>query len=52
VVASAPGHVEAVRGLILDALTEGELEQLGDIARRILTRLDETAADTRSAFAS
>jgi DNA-binding MarR family transcriptional regulator len=43
VVASAPGHVEAVRGLILDALTDGELEQLGDIARRILTRLDETA---------
>ena len=38
--ASAPGHVEAVRSLILDALTPGELEQLGDMARRILARLD------------
>jgi DNA-binding MarR family transcriptional regulator len=49
VVASAPGHVEAVRSLILDALTEGELEQLGDMARRILTRLDATG-DPQSAF--
>jgi len=49
VVASAPGHVEAVRSLILDALTEGELAQLGDIARRILTRLDSTG-DVRAAF--
>ena len=52
VVASAPGHVEAVRGLILDALTEGELQQLGDIARRVLARLDDPAGDTRNAFAS
>jgi DNA-binding MarR family transcriptional regulator len=48
VVASAPGHVEAVRTLILDALTDGELEQLGDMARRILARLD-AATDTRGA---
>ena len=40
VVASAPGHVEAVRTLVLDALTEDELEELGGIARRILGRLD------------
>ncbi|GAB1691464.1 MarR family winged helix-turn-helix transcriptional regulator [Krasilnikovia sp. M28-CT-15] len=44
VVASAPGHVEAVRALILDALTDSELEQLGDMARRILARLDAQQA--------
>jgi DNA-binding MarR family transcriptional regulator len=38
--ASAPGHVEAVRTLVLDALTTDELDQLGDIARRVLARLD------------
>jgi DNA-binding MarR family transcriptional regulator len=40
VLASAPGHVEAVRTLILDVLSTEELEQLGDMARRILGRLD------------
>ena len=40
VLASAPGHVEAVRTLVLDVLTPGELEQLGDMARRILGRLE------------
>jgi DNA-binding MarR family transcriptional regulator len=40
VVASAPGHVEVVRTLVLDALTGDELDRLGDIARRILARLD------------
>jgi DNA-binding MarR family transcriptional regulator len=40
VVAGAPGHVDAVRTLILDALTATELDQLGDMARRILDRLD------------
>jgi DNA-binding MarR family transcriptional regulator len=48
VVASAPGHVEAVRTLILDALSGAELAQLGEMARRILDRLD--AADARTAF--
>jgi DNA-binding MarR family transcriptional regulator len=48
VVASAPGHVEAVRTLILDALTPGELEQLGAMARRILGRLE--GGDSRAAF--
>ncbi len=40
VLASAPGHVEAVRALVLDALSPEELAQLGDMARRILARLD------------
>jgi DNA-binding MarR family transcriptional regulator len=40
VVASAPGHVEAVRTLVLDALTRDELDRLGDIARRVLDRLE------------
>jgi DNA-binding MarR family transcriptional regulator len=40
VLASAPGHVEAVRRLILDALSAAELEQLGTVARRILERLE------------
>ncbi|MEV6597586.1 MarR family transcriptional regulator [Actinoplanes sp. NPDC051346] len=37
---SAPGHVEAVRDLVLDTLTGPELAQLGDIARRVLARLE------------
>lgn len=48
VLASAPGHVEAVRGLILDALTTTELDQLGAMARRILHRLEP--GDARQAF--
>jgi DNA-binding MarR family transcriptional regulator len=47
VVASAPGHVEAVRTLILDALSAEELELLGGIARRVLARLDESTAFPR-----
>jgi DNA-binding MarR family transcriptional regulator len=45
VVASAPGHVEAVRTLVLDALTGDELDRLGDIARRVLDRLEADARD-------
>ncbi|OJF13804.1 MarR family winged helix-turn-helix transcriptional regulator [Couchioplanes caeruleus] len=37
---SAPGHVEAVRALVLDALTGPELAQLGEVARRVLARLE------------
>jgi hypothetical protein len=48
VLASAPGHVEAVRTLILDALTAAELAQLGNMSRRILGRLD--GGDGRAAF--
>ena len=40
VVASAPGHVEAVRTLVLDALSAAELDQFGALARRILGRLN------------
>jgi DNA-binding MarR family transcriptional regulator len=39
---SAPGHVEAVRALVLDALTPEELTAFGAMARRILTRLDNS----------
>ncbi|MFI5935321.1 MarR family winged helix-turn-helix transcriptional regulator [Actinoplanes sp. NPDC051494] len=39
---SAPGHVGIVRSLVLDVLTEDELAQLGDMARRIVARLDST----------
>jgi DNA-binding MarR family transcriptional regulator len=46
--ASAPGHVAAVRTLVLDALTPAEPEQLGGMARRILSRLE--GGDTRVAF--
>lgn len=48
VLASAPGHVEAVRTLVLDALSGAELAQLGEMARRILDRLDPD--DARTAF--
>ncbi|MEV4641015.1 MarR family transcriptional regulator [Actinoplanes sp. NPDC049548] len=41
VLESAPGHVEAVRALVLDALTGEELAHLGDMARRILARLED-----------
>ena len=45
VVASAPGHVDAVRTLVLDALSGDELDRLGDIARRVLDRLDGDVRD-------
>jgi DNA-binding MarR family transcriptional regulator len=48
VLASAPGHVEAVRRLVLDALSTTELEQLGAMSGRILERLD--GSDPRNAF--
>lgn len=40
VVASAPGHVEAVRTLVLDALGGDDLDRLGAIAWRLLCRLE------------
>jgi DNA-binding MarR family transcriptional regulator len=42
VLASAPGHVEVVRTLVLDVLSTEELEQFGGMARRILGRLEST----------
>lgn len=44
VLASAPGHVEAVRTLVLDALSTAELEQFGALARRLLERLEPGGA--------
>ncbi|MCC5574831.1 MarR family transcriptional regulator [Microtetraspora sp. AC03309] len=40
VVATAPGHVEAVRGFVLDPLTKGQTRQLRDIGRRIMRAID------------
>ena len=35
--ASAPAHVESVRRLVVDVLSEDQLQQLGDISARLLT---------------
>ncbi|GIJ22912.1 MarR family winged helix-turn-helix transcriptional regulator [Micromonospora lutea] len=40
VVDAAPGHVTTVRRYVVDALTPGQLHQLGDIADALLSRLD------------
>lgn len=40
VVQAAPGHVEHVRCLVLDALTPAQIEQLGEISAALLTKLD------------
>lgn len=40
VVAAAPGHVAAVRELVVDALTPTQVDQLGRIAEALLQRLD------------
>src|SRR6478609_1882167 len=40
VVAAAPGHVDAVRHHVLDALSRTQLEQLTAIGDALLTRLD------------
>jgi DNA-binding MarR family transcriptional regulator len=40
VVASAPGHVDEVRRLIFDPLTQAQQRQLGQIAERILHAID------------
>lgn len=39
-VAAAPGHVEHVRTIVFDALTDDQLDQLDAIATAILARLD------------
>ena len=38
--ATAPGHVESVRSLVIDGLTKEQLRSLGAIATRIVERLD------------
>jgi DNA-binding MarR family transcriptional regulator len=40
VVQAAPGHVEEVRGLVLDPLTKAQTRQLREIARRIMHAVD------------
>jgi DNA-binding MarR family transcriptional regulator len=40
IVQAAPGHVTAVRELVLDPLTPAQLAQLGRICDRLLSRLD------------
>lgn len=42
---AAPGHVRAVRDLVFDALTPGEMAALGSIATKVLGRIAERAAD-------
>jgi len=37
---SAPGHVESVRSLVIDGLTNEQLRSLGAIATRIVERLE------------
>jgi DNA-binding MarR family transcriptional regulator len=39
VAGTAPGHVETVRRLVVDALTPAQLRQLGDISDRVLRGL-------------
>jgi DNA-binding MarR family transcriptional regulator len=40
VVATAPGHVEAVRSLVFDSLTRTQTRQLSDIGHRVLRAID------------
>ena len=40
--ASAPGHVAAVRELVINSLSAAQIEQLRNITARILARLDPT----------
>jgi DNA-binding MarR family transcriptional regulator len=40
VVATAPGHVAAVRGFVFDPLTKAQMRQLCDIGRRITLAID------------
>jgi DNA-binding MarR family transcriptional regulator len=54
VVATAPGHVEAVRSLVFDPLTKVQTRQLTDIARRIMRAIDpgDPCLERRAADAS
>ena len=44
VVESAPGHVATVREYVIDALTDEQVSQLGQIADAVLHRLDPDGA--------
>jgi DNA-binding MarR family transcriptional regulator len=47
--ASAPGHVETVRELVIDAFSPAELRQLREAAERLVARIDRrtNSATTR-----
>jgi DNA-binding MarR family transcriptional regulator len=40
IVATAPGHVETVRALVIDGLTKAQVRQLREISQRVLYRVD------------
>lgn len=42
-VETAPGHVEAVRSLVFDPLTQAQRRQLGVIGERIMGAVDPSA---------
>lgn len=44
IVATAPGHVETVRALVIDTLTREQIHQLSAITEAMLTRLDPAGA--------
>jgi DNA-binding MarR family transcriptional regulator len=48
VVAAAPGHVAAVRELVIDALDDASLAALRDSAARIIARIDTTNSSTEN----
>ncbi|MFI6094742.1 MarR family winged helix-turn-helix transcriptional regulator [Lentzea sp. NPDC051213] len=43
VASAAPGHVNAVRALVLDALSPADLRHLRDLSNRILNHMDSDA---------
>ena len=45
VVAAAPGHVDAVREHVIDALSADQLDQLAEIAAAILGKVDADMLD-------
>jgi len=45
--AAAPGHVAAVRRLVIDRLSPEQLDVLGDAAEAVLARLDQPPQRTR-----
>jgi hypothetical protein len=38
--AAAPSHVESVRSLFIDHLTDGQLDQISEIAEQVLAAID------------
>jgi DNA-binding MarR family transcriptional regulator len=44
IIASAPGHVETVRDLVIDAFSPAELQQLREASERVVARIDRHAS--------